>query len=152
MYGDIVTDARFNELALFSHHPSSLQSVRALDLLRRAVSSPYPPSKPDAPPLDFDLEVVDSQPPNTDQIRTIIQYLPRRSSDAQQDASALLSAHPSGGGVYADAEDVLAAVRQSSSALRWPIVVDWMGGRACAGDVDCVKGILEALRKERDGE
>jgi hypothetical protein len=36
--------------------------------------------------------------------------------------------------------------------LKWPIVVDWTGGKASIGDVEGVKGILEAIRKERDGE
>jgi hypothetical protein len=35
--------------------------------------------------------------------------------------------------------------------LKWPIVVDWAGGRATAGDAEGVKDILEYLRK-RDGE
>lgn len=30
--------------------------------------------------------------------------------------------------------------------------MDWTGGRASIGDVEGVKGILEAIRKERDGE
>jgi hypothetical protein len=38
------------------------------------------------------------------------------------------------------------------NALKWPIVVDWTGGRASIGEVDGVKGILEAIRQERDGE
>ncbi|EKM52476.1 uncharacterized protein PHACADRAFT_260915 [Phanerochaete carnosa HHB-10118-sp] len=37
-------------------------------------------------------------------------------------------------------------------ALKWPIVVDWEGGKAAVGDVDGVKRILEDLRKQRDGE
>lgn len=118
------------------------------------MSSPYPPSKPDAPPLDFDLEVVDSQPPNADQIITITQYLPKSSGSSignETNASVLLSAHPSGGTTHATAQDVLDAVKRSPSALRWPIVVDWMGGRASVGDVDGVKDILENLRKDRDG-
>jgi hypothetical protein len=36
--------------------------------------------------------------------------------------------------------------------LKWPIVVDWEGGKAAIGDVEGVKGILENLRKKRDGE
>ena len=96
---------------------------------------------------------MESQPPTTDQIQTILQYLPKRSDGSnQRDPSVLLSAHPSGSKVPATARDVLEAVKRSPSALRWPIVVDWMGGRASAGNIDEVKAILEALRKERDGE
>lgn len=41
---------------------------------------------------------------------------------------------------------------QEPRSLRWPIVVDWEGGKAAVGDVDGVKNILEELRKKRDGE
>jgi hypothetical protein len=41
---------------------------------------------------------------------------------------------------------------ENPNMLKWPVVVDWIGGRASIGDVDGVKGILEAIRKERDGE
>lgn len=41
---------------------------------------------------------------------------------------------------------------QNPNAMRWPIVVDWTGGRASIGDVEGVKGILEMLRQKRDGE
>jgi hypothetical protein len=37
-------------------------------------------------------------------------------------------------------------------AFKWPVVVDWDGGRASVGDVDGVKAILEAIRQKRDGE
>jgi hypothetical protein len=30
--------------------------------------------------------------------------------------------------------------------------MDWHGGRASIGDVEGVKGVLEAIRKERDSE
>jgi len=38
------------------------------------------------------------------------------------------------------------------NAVKWPIVVDWTGGRASIGEVEGVKDILEAIRQERDGE
>jgi len=41
---------------------------------------------------------------------------------------------------------------KNPNSLKWPIVVDWTGGRASIGDVEGVKAILEAIRKERDGE
>lgn len=41
---------------------------------------------------------------------------------------------------------------ENPNSLKWPIVVDWTGGRASIGDVEGVKGILEAIRKQRDGE
>jgi len=48
--------------------------------------------------------------------------------------------------------DVVRLGNENPNVLKWPIVVDWMGGRASIGDVEGVKEILEALRKERDGE
>ncbi len=41
---------------------------------------------------------------------------------------------------------------QNPHALKWPIVVDWTGGKAAVGDVEGVQSILEELRKRRDGE
>ena len=41
--------------------------------------------------------------------------------------------------------------KTNPSALKWPIVVDWLNGRASVGDVEGVRQILEAIRKERDG-
>lgn len=43
-------------------------------------------------------------------------------------------------------------VNKNPNVLKWPIVVDWIGGRASVGDVEGVKDILEAIRQERDGE
>lgn len=39
---------------------------------------------------------------------------------------------------------------KNPSLLKWPIVVDWTGGRASVGNVDGVYDILEAIRKDRD--
>jgi len=41
---------------------------------------------------------------------------------------------------------------KNPNALKWPVVVDWNGGRASVGDVDGVGKMLEALRQRRDGE
>jgi len=66
-----------------------------------------------------------------------------------------LSAHPASPSPSEHSQSVdgiahLAA--QNPNALKWPIVVDWSGGRASIGDVEGVKGILETLRQKRDGE
>lgn len=50
------------------------------------------------------------------------------------------------------AEGIAKLAMQNIHALKWPIVVDWDGGSAAIGDVDGVRGILEELRKRRDGE
>lgn len=133
-----------------SHSSSSPPSVAALKLLKSALSGPYPPSKPSAQPLAFNLEVIEEQPPTSDQLRTIASYLPSASFNPQ----AFVSAHPT---VSSDTPlNSEAAVRELAQknprALKWPIVVDWSGGRAAVGDVEGVKGMLEALRKDRDGE
>jgi len=134
------------------HHPASAPSNRALELLRSAQTSGYPPGQGNAKPLEFELEVVDAKPPTSDQMQTIMSYLPSKPSLS----SAFLSSHPSAAGSDSGAQMTAQTLgelaKKSPNALKWPIVVDWMGGRAAIGDVDGVKGILEAIRKDRDGE
>ncbi|KAF8645604.1 hypothetical protein AX16_007686 [Volvariella volvacea WC 439] len=139
------------ELSIF-HNPRSPPSVKALELLRAAASGPFPPNKPTNPPLEFNLEVVES-PPTSDQMNTIMSYLPSKYNKSP--ASAFLSAHPTTSGQEDRTHtpsQVAQLGREKPSAIRWPIVVDWSGGIASVGDVDGVKGILEVLRKRRDGE
>jgi len=47
---------------------------------------------------------------------------------------------------------IVELAKENPNALKWPIVVDWEDGKVAVGDVDGVKGILEHLRKKRDGE
>ncbi|KAI0742547.1 thioredoxin-like protein [Daedaleopsis nitida] len=134
------------ELSIF-HNPSSPASTNALHLLRAAVSSPYPPSKPSAPPLNFNLEVIENKPPTTDQLQTILSYLPSKSRVVRVASQKLLPrTRPT------SAEGIVKLASQNPNALKWPIVVDWHSGRAAVGDLDAVKGLLEELRKKRDGE
>ncbi|KAI0752036.1 thioredoxin-like protein [Fomes fomentarius] len=145
------------ELSIF-HNPSSPASTNALRLLRAAVSSPYPPSKPSAPPLEFNLEVIENKPPTPDQLRTILSYLPSKSPTgpgglaSTPSPDVLISAHPTVDSRPTDAEGVAKLASQNPHALKWPIVVDWHSGRAAVGDVEAVKSLLEELRKKRDGE
>lgn len=82
-------------------------------------------------------------------MKTILSYLPSSASP-----SAFISSHPtsSGSDGKVTSKTLTELASKNPSALKWPIVVDWMGGRASIGDVDGVKGILEAIRKDRDGE
>ena len=124
-------------------------------MLRNALSSPYPPGSPSAPPLDFDLEVIESKPPTPDQLRTILSYITPPKSSAPPALSTFLSAHPSSPGPGEQpqgAKGVVSLVEQNPNVFKWPVVVDWIGGRASVGDVEGVKGILEAIRQQRDGE
>nr|VWO97059.1 Mixed-linked glucanase [Ganoderma boninense] len=145
------------EISIF-HNTSSPASKNALNLLRSAVSSPYPSTKPSAPPLNFNLEVIENQPPTGDQLRTILSYLPSRSPAStagiadQLTAEALLSSHPTVESRPQDPDAVVALASKNPNALKWPIVVDWNNGRAAVGDIDGVKQLLEELRKTRDGE
>ncbi|KAG6336746.1 hypothetical protein ID866_2351 [Astraeus odoratus] len=126
-------------------------------MLQTALSEPYPRDRPGAPPLQFNLEVVESTPPTPDQLKTILSYLTPGGSEKTRPPSysTFLSAHP-GAAELSEQPHTAAAISSVAarypSALRWPVVVDWNGGRACVGDVECVKGILEALRQRRDGE
>ncbi|KAF8063969.1 thioredoxin-like protein [Lyophyllum atratum] len=141
---------RLPEISIF-HQPSSPPSTKALNLLRSSLSSPYPPDQPQKRPLDFNLDVVEG-PPTPDQLRTILSYLPSKSVSP---SNAFLSAHyaaPFDSERPGDVGSIAKAAQENPSALKWPIVVDWNAGKACVGDLECVKGILENLRKRRDGE
>ncbi|KDR78003.1 hypothetical protein GALMADRAFT_209478 [Galerina marginata CBS 339.88] len=138
------------EVSMF-HRPSSPPSKKALDLLKASVSAPYPPGNPQNPPLQFQLDVVES-PPNADQLRTILSYLP---SPATNPAMVFLSAHPTGPNANeqpSTCKGIAELAEKNPNVLKWPIVVDWLGGKASVGDVEGVKSILEHLRKKRDGE
>ncbi|KIL61637.1 hypothetical protein M378DRAFT_32555, partial [Amanita muscaria Koide BX008] len=149
---------RIPEISVF-HNPSSPPSIKAVQLLRSAVSNPYPPdtTKPN-PPLTFDLTVVESFP-TTDQLRTILSYLtPSRTTTTPKSklaSTTFISSHPSSPQLTERPEnlhDIAELAKTNSSAVKWPIVVDWAGGKACVGDVECVKALLEGLRRRRDGE
>ena len=139
------------ELKLYlSHNSSSPQSVNALSLLRSALSSPYPPGSSDGHPLQFNLSVVEA-PPNSDQLKTILSYLP---SPATNPSMALLSVHPSVPATEQPTtlKEIAELAEKNPKALKWPIVVNWNDGQASIGGVDGVNDILETLRKKRDGE
>ena len=65
-----------------------------------------------------------------------------------------MSTHPTTSpiGIARTPEDISNLAQANPNVLKWPIVVDWDGGRAAVGDVEGVKSILEELRKKRDGE
>jgi len=134
---------RLPQIAIF-HRPSVPASDKALELLRSAASAPYPPSKPQAGPLEFDLEVTHNLP-TVDQLRAISGYSPKGG------LSGFLSGSGAGEQV-GSAEKVLALAGQSPDSFKWPVVVDWSGGKASIGDIEGVKEILEGIRKKRDGE
>jgi Protein of unknown function (DUF1687) len=128
-------------------------------MLQAALSGPYPPGRSSTAPLKFNLEVVENSPPTADQVKTILSYLPSmHSTDNVSDRNhiaALLSSHPSAPSLSDrphSAETFVRLAQKNLNTVRWPIVVDWTGGRAAIGDVDGVKGILENLRRQRDGE
>ncbi|EGN92641.1 hypothetical protein SERLA73DRAFT_190825 [Serpula lacrymans var. lacrymans S7.3] len=137
------------------HNPSSPPSVKALSVLRSSLSLPYPSTKPSSPPLQFDLEVVESAP-TADQLSIILSYLPSSKSSSPPPAlSAFFSSHPTAPSPSErpqSADGLVRLVSQNPSAFRWPVVVDWTGGRASIGDVEGVGRILEAIRQRRDGE
>ena len=106
-------------------------------------------------PLEFDLEVVEG-PPTSDQMRTILGYLKSEPSSESSTASStasnvFLSAHPSSTSTSPGTSLTRVAElgRTSPSAFRWPVVVDWDGGRAAIGNLDDIKRILDAIKKEQ---
>ncbi|KAJ3746307.1 thioredoxin-like protein [Lentinula detonsa] len=139
------------EVTIF-HHPSSPPSQKALEMLKSAVSGPYPPTKATTLPLDFRLEVVEA-PPTPDQLTTIMSYVsPERTAST---ASIFLSSHPStpsGSEAPQTASAIHDIGAKNPNVMKWPIVVDWTAGKASIGDIEGVKSMLETLRKQRDGE
>lgn len=122
-------------------------------MLRASLSAPYPPTKPNAPPLDFNFEVIESRPPTPEQLPTILSYLtPKDVPAAPPSYTTFLSSAPGPEAQSHSAASIAALGAQDPNALKWPVVVDWNGGRACIGDVDGVAKMLEALRQRRDGE
>lgn len=131
---------------LQSHHPSSVLSRRAVDLLRSALINPYPPGNDQGKgPLEFDLEITESAP-NKDQVKTILSYLPSPSASL---SSTFLSAHPSSINISegVSSQTLSEIARSNPGALKWPIVVDWNNGRASIGNMDGVKKILDEIRE-----
>lgn len=135
---------------MFSHHPSSPPSTKALGLLRSSLANAYPKGS-DKGPLEFQLDVVEA-PPNADQLTTILSYMP---SQATNPSMVFLSVHPSapsGTDAPSTTKAIAELAAKNPNALKWPIVVDWLDGKAAVGDVKGVENMLEHLRKRRDGE
>jgi hypothetical protein len=150
MYAAQIVD----QLEYSSHHPSSPPSTKALALLRSALSSPYPSTNPSAPPLQFDLDVVESSPPTPDQLKTIMSYVSSQTPSGSS-LSSFLSSHPTSPSPPEqpqNASGIVELVRKNPNAFKWPVVVDWTSGKASVGDVEGVKAILENIRMRRDGE
>ncbi len=63
-----------------------------------------------------------------------------------------MSSHPTVDKLPTSVDGVEKLAKGNPHALKWPIVVDWMSGKASIGDVEGVKSILEEIRKLRDGE
>jgi hypothetical protein len=85
-------------------------------------------------------------PPTPDQLKTILSYTNHSTG------SVFLSAHPSASGSSNTLSAISDLAAKNPKAFKWPVVVDWEGGKASIGDVEGVKNILEHLRKLRDGE
>lgn len=88
--------------------------------------------------------------PTPDQVSTILSYLP---SSRQSVQSTFLSPHFANSdktpNAEVDAESLGKIVQMNAKTLKWPIVVDWTGGRASIGNVDDVKVILDAIKESQ---
>ncbi|KAF8151961.1 hypothetical protein K438DRAFT_1864842 [Mycena galopus ATCC 62051] len=138
-----------HEISIF-HSPSSPPSVKArTGTSALSLSEPYKGSSP----LHFNLEVVEA-PPTSDQLRIIMSYLPsKNAASSESPASVFLSAHPSSSSSdSANLATIANLGRDKPNTFKWPVVVDWNAGKASVGDIDGVKGILELLKQQRDGE
>lgn len=79
-------------------------------------------------------------------------YLPSKNASPSSEFLSSHPAAPSGSERPETFSGVANLGQQNPNAIKWPIVVDWLGGKASIGDVEGVKGILETLRQHRDGE
>ncbi|KAA1466920.1 hypothetical protein DENSPDRAFT_876917 [Dentipellis sp. KUC8613] len=145
------------QLSIF-HNSASPPSIKALAQLQSALTQPFPPGKPNAKPLKFDLDVVQDTPPTADQIRTIMSYLPTGGAEDPTDpqhVANFLSSHPSSPSLPDrphNAEGLARLAAKNPHSVKWPIIVDWTTGHASVGDPEGASKILEILRKRRDGE
>jgi len=89
----------------------------------------------------MELDVVENAP-NADQLKTIMGYL-----KSTNPAMAFLSAHPAAQVIQGgqDLKQVAELAQSNANALKWPVVVDWEGGRASVGDVEGVRRLLDEL-------
>jgi hypothetical protein len=120
-------------------------------MLRDSLSGPYPPGNGKGQPLEFQLEVVES-PPNSAQLGTIMSYLP---SKAANPSMVFLSAHSSTANIAEQPttlKGIATLAETNPKAFKWPVVVDWVDGKASIGSTEGVNEILESIRKKRDGE
>lgn len=140
--------------------------MQALTLLRNSLTNSYPLSAHPPKPLEFNLDVIENSPPTADQFSTILSYI-------SKPISSLLSAHPTSSSVEKPqtTQSLHDLVSRNPKAMKWPVVVNCMfrlqkqhcrinihifllgdDGQAAIGDVEGVSGILESLRRKRDGE
>lgn len=127
-----------------SHNASSPPSMKALSLLRKANTEPYPTAP--QRPLSFELNISE-RPPTSDQLRTMQRYYGRP-------ISTFLSAHPTSDGSQSGSGDEFERIVQNAEknkmALKYPLVVDWDAGKIAVGDLADVQKILDARQKARD--
>lgn len=117
--------------------------MKALGLLRKAVSEPYP--APPHPALKFELSVVEGRAPTSDQFETMQRFY-------RKPYSAFLSAHSSAAGEEVDAERLHTLASKTPSALKWPLVVHWDAGKIAVGNVQDVQAILDDIKAKQDSK
>ncbi|KAK7686381.1 hypothetical protein QCA50_010605 [Cerrena zonata] len=131
------------QLSIF-HNTQSSSSKEALRLLQNALTV----AQQNKAPLKFNLEVINDQPPTSDQLRTIQSYI-KPSSPASPSPSIFISSHPTSDVQPNTIDDVVKLAKSNPNALKWPIVVDWDAGKAVVGNLQGVKSMLEEMRKEQ---
>lgn len=86
---------------------------------------------------------------------SILSYIPQASnskgSNQTAESSFLSSSHPATSDLKTNVSTgtLKELAEKNAKAVKWPIVVDWTGGRASIGDVDGVKAMLDAIKKEQ---
>ncbi|KAK3372005.1 thioredoxin-like protein [Podospora didyma] len=124
------------------HKPSVPSSVKVLSILKQASAAAAATSTEDqatspatTPRPEFELSVTE-EPPTTDQLSTILEYVGKDG----------IKNIVSGADTKAEA---LRAFKQNPSRFQWPVIVDWNRGSAMSGDNEsAILKMLDALPKK----
>ncbi|KAJ5825327.1 hypothetical protein N7474_002465 [Penicillium riverlandense] len=134
------------------HSPSLASSTRALNILKQAsINASETATEDQASDYsshakqqrgDFELEVT-TNPPTTDQLRNILDYISPVSGTGPQGEKATYGVSELVKGAK-DAEDAIKKFKEDAGSFVRPVTVDWVNGRAVIGD-----GESEILRMVR---
>ncbi|KAJ5612227.1 hypothetical protein N7510_005421 [Penicillium lagena] len=135
------------------HSPSVASSTRALNILKQASTNASETATEDQASDysshakqqrgEFELEVT-TNPPTTDQLRNILDYISPVSGTGPQGGKATYGVSELVKGAK-DAEDAIKKFKEDGGSFVRPVTVDWVNGRAVIGDGE--SEILKMVRQ-----